>query len=134
MTQVILYGKPGCISNKRQIALLREAGHEVDVRNLLEENWTEGRLAAWFLGLPVLAWFNPTAPAIKQGLVDPTALSEEAALTAMVKDPVLIRRPLIRVNEQRVVGFEPATINALLGPVMADPQVDVESCPKEPAA
>lgn len=134
MTQVLFYGKPGCISNKRQIALLIEAGHEVDVRNLLEESWTEGRLAAWFLGMPVVNWFNPTAPAIKQGELDPASLSEEAALCAMVRDPVLIRRPLIRVSEQRVVGFEPAAINSLLGQVVPDPQDDLESCSKEPAA
>jgi hypothetical protein len=41
MAKVIFYEKPGCANNARQKALLAASGHQLDVRNLLTEPWTE---------------------------------------------------------------------------------------------
>jgi nitrogenase-associated protein len=115
MAYVIFYEKPGCINNTRQKRLLIDAGHELECHNLLTEQWQADELRSYFGGLPVEAWFNPGAPAIRQGDVVPTQVDEQRALTLMQSDPLLIRRPLIRVCERRHAGFDPVSIDAWIG-------------------
>ncbi|WP_299485651.1 hypothetical protein [Acaryochloris sp. IP29b_bin.137] len=97
MVRVDFYEKPGCAGNAKQKHLLKKAGHQVKVHNLLAESWTQGRLRPFFGDRPVAEWFNPTAPAITAGEVCPKQLSVEAALALMVKQPILIWRPLMQV-------------------------------------
>jgi nitrogenase-associated protein len=77
---VFFYEKPGCATNARQRRLLEAAGHRVVARNLLAEAWTAERLREFFQGTPVTEWFNPAAPRIKSGEVDPQELTPEHAL------------------------------------------------------
>ena len=53
MAELTFYEKPGCQGNARQKALLRSAGHQLTVRNLLTEPWTAERLQGFFGDLPV---------------------------------------------------------------------------------
>ena len=64
---------------------------------------------------PVDQWFNQASPRLKSGEIDPTALTEPAALALMLADPVLIRRPLLRVGERREAGFDQETVDAWIG-------------------
>jgi nitrogenase-associated protein len=129
MATVIFYEKPGCVNNTRQKALLAASGHEVVARNLLEARWTAPRLQRFFDGLPVRDWFNSSAPRIKSGEIDPVALSPQLALSEMVLDPLLIRRPLMQVGEQRRVGFDPEAVDAWIG-LTTQPAGDLERCPR----
>jgi len=131
MATVLFWEKPGCVNNTRQKKLLREAGHEVVEHNLLAEPWEAGRLRRFFGNLPVAAWFNGSAPAIKQGLVLPETLGEEQALAAMLNDPLLIRRPLMQVGERCEAGFDPARVDAWIGlKAQAALGQDLETCPR----
>lgn len=135
MAHVVFYEKPGCRNNGKQKAWLQASGHTLDVRNLLTEAWTAARLAAYFGDRPVAEWFNRAAPRVKAGEVDPAAMTADAALAAMVDDPLLIRRPLMRVGEARRCGFEPEVVRAWVGLTDED-KGDVETCPslqKDPA-
>ncbi|AEA83246.1 MULTISPECIES: ArsC/Spx/MgsR family protein [Pseudomonadaceae] len=114
MSCIIFYEKPGCATNRLQKELLRSAGIELEVRNLLREAWTPERLRPFFGALPVTEWFNPSAPAIKYGELDPTGLSAEQALKLMIAQPLLIRRPLIRCGMHYMVDFDLVGINAWL--------------------
>lgn len=130
MVDVIFYEKPGCINNARQKKLLKEAGHQLDERNLLTEPWTAAKLLAFFNNLPVKAWFNQSAPAIKSGEVDPDMLTAEQAIYCMLADPLLIRRPLMEVGDRKIVGFEPEQVSQLLKPGLAlDDKLEI--CPKQ---
>jgi len=131
MATVLFWEKPGCVNNTRQKKLLREAGHEVVERNLLTENWDAVRLRRFFGTLPVAAWFNGSAPAVKQGLVLPEDLSEEQALRLMVADPILIRRPLMQFGERCEAGFDPAQVHAWIGlDAQTEIPQDLETCPR----
>ena len=125
---MLFYEKPGCGNNNRQKARLRAAGHELDVRDLLSEPWTARRLRAFFRLLPVADWFNRAAPRVKSGEVRPEQLDAAAALSLMLADPLLIRRPLIEAAGQRSVGFDANVMALWLGPdhgASAD-----EACPR----
>ncbi|MDF5722591.1 MAG: nitrogenase-associated protein [Rhizonema sp. PD37] len=115
MARVIFYEKPGCQNNTKQKTLLAAAGHELETYNLLKEAWTVERLRLFFSNLPVVEWFNRTAPRIKSGEVVPEQINEETALSEMVNDPVLIRRPLIQVGDRREVGFDVEKVDAWIG-------------------
>jgi nitrogenase-associated protein len=115
VANVVFYEKPGCGGNARQKALLRQSGHELDVRDLLAAPWTGDLLRSFFGARPVAEWFNGASPRVKSGEVKPAELDAETALALMLADPLLIRRPLIEVDGRREIGFEPALIHAWIG-------------------
>jgi nitrogenase-associated protein len=134
MAIVHFYEKPGCINNTRQKQLLIRAGHLLIVHDLLQYPWADNRqrLRAFFADLPVASWFNRSAPAIKNGEIDPEMASESQALDWMVADPLLIRRPLLEAEGVRRVGFDTDSIDAWLGLTESkiNQSVDLETCPK----
>jgi nitrogenase-associated protein len=130
MVDVIFYEKPGCINNTKQKKLLLEAGHHVEVKNLLTEPWTATKLLAFFNNLPVNAWFNQSAPAVKSGEVNPDMLTAEQAVRCMLVDPLLIRRPLMEIGDNKLVGFESQQVEDLLN-IGTIKNRNLENCPKD---
>ena len=118
MATIRFFEKPGCINNTKQKKLLSLAGHEVNAQNLLTHPWTKDELLSFLGNLPLPKWFNPTAPAITRGGFVPTQQTPDSAINAMLADPLLIRRPLIEISGERLVGFDLEAINriAALGP------------------
>jgi nitrogenase-associated protein len=134
MAIVVFYEKPGCANNARQKVLLAAAGHTVLAKSLLTEKWDVQRLREFFGALPVAEWFNPSAPRVKSGEVQPDALDEVAALELMLADPLLIRRPLMEVDSQRRVGFDQDAVDRWIGLASKVPREDLEACAKGHAA
>ncbi len=130
MAHVLFYEKPGCINNTRQKVLLAAAGHTVQAKSLLTEKWTADRLRTFFGELPVAQWFNLSSPRIREGEVDYERLSEGEALRLMLADPLLIRRPLMEVDGECRVGFDPDAVHRWIGLDSPAMQADLETCPK----
>jgi nitrogenase-associated protein len=129
MAIVTFYEKPGCKGNARQKALLAAAGHTVQARSLKTETWSRARLYSFLSRLPVSEWFNRSAPAVKAGQIVPELLSVDEALSVLIANPLLIRRPLMEVGDQRLVGFDPAAVDAWIGlNGAAIPEGDIEAC------
>lgn len=129
MAEVVFYEKPGCAGNARQKKLLEEAGHRLIVRDLLSTVWTDQTLRPFFGDRPVAEWFNRSAPAVKSGAVDPDALGEDEALALLLADPLLIRRPLMRVGDRRACGFDADLVDDWIG-LTRRPAGNIEGCPK----
>lgn len=115
MADVIFYEKPGCSGNAKQKALLRASGHALEVRNLLTESWSVSSLRPYFGETPIREWFNLAAPRVKSGEIDIENITPQAALVMMILDPILIRRPLIKVGGRCEAGFDPERIGAWIG-------------------
>ena len=129
MATIDFWEKPGCGGNARQKDLLLAAGHSLIVHNLLSASWDIATLRPFFGDSPVASWFNQASPRIKSGEIEPTQLSAEQALQAMLADPLLIRRPLLQVGNQRLAGFDSAKIDAWLGlGTAALPEGKMEGC------
>ena len=77
---------------------------------------------------PVTDWFNLSAPAVKSGEVDIHSCDEARALQLMLADPLLIRRPLLQLNDIRQSGYVDGPVLHSLG-VVLDPGEDLQSCP-----
>ena len=115
MADIVFYEKPGCGNNTKQKVWLAASGHSVLAKNLLTEKWTAESLRPFFGEMPIAEWFNPAAPSVKSGEIDPTAFSAEEALAMMVEQPLLIRRPLMDVDGERRAGFDAKAVDAWIG-------------------
>ena len=130
MATVVFYEKPGCINNTKQKKLLLDAGHTVHAKNLLTTPWTSNQLKKFFSDLPVAQWFNQSAPQVKSGEVDPRRLTPNKAITMMLSNPLLIRRPLMAVDGVYRVGFDQEEVDRWIGLTKVESQQDLESCPR----
>ena len=132
MAQVIFYEKPGCINNTRQKKLLRQAGHFVIAKSLLTEPWSKKpqKLREFFADKPVVEWFNSSAPDIKKGFINPQGMNEQQAISLMQDDPLLIRRPLMQVGSEKIVGFNAQEVDQWIGLSNGQTTEDLEHCPR----
>ena len=127
------YEKPGCVTNRKQKALLTQAGIEFECQNILTTDWSPSRLAK-FLGPSGKAsqMLNPNSPRVKNG--EFANISDKATLlTAMVDDPLLIKRPLISVGDDHWAGFDLGKLSEHFGlSLVADgnnaSMSDLEAC------
>lgn len=115
MAEITFFTKIGCLAAQKQIALLQEAGHRVQVRDLLAHDWTAEELLSYLDKLPVAERFNPHATRVKSGEIDPSAYTAEQALALLLEDHLLIRRPLMEANGIRLCGFDPPKVHAWVG-------------------
>ncbi|MGE0113743.1 MAG: ArsC/Spx/MgsR family protein [Steroidobacteraceae bacterium] len=114
MSTIVFYEKPGCATNARQRRLLQAAGHQLQVRNLLTETWTAERLKTFFAERPITDWFNPAAPRIKSGAINPARLGHDEALALLVAEPLLIKRPLLEIDGKTIAGFDPQQLQTII--------------------
>ncbi|GAA0582728.1 ArsC/Spx/MgsR family protein [Caenispirillum bisanense] len=130
MAHVIFYGKPECPANAKQRRQLEAAGHTIEFRDLTVESWTAETLRPYFEGRPVSTWLNKLHPKVRTNAIDPDAQTPDKALTLMMADPDLIRRPLLQVGGQKKFGFDPVQIEAWIG---LRPRADGMTCDEKHA-
>lgn len=111
---VVFYEKPYCAANAKQKQILRESGCTLIERNLLEHGLDRESLRMFMGDKKVTEWFNPAAPAIKNGLIHPETLNEEEAMDLLMGDPILIRRPLMIIGTEKLSGFDAVKVAELL--------------------
>ena len=130
MTHLVFFEKPGCGGNARQRSALLAAGHTLERRNLLTAHWTRQTLLEFVGTLPVADWFNRAAPRVKSGEVQPEAQNVDSALALLLSEPLLIRRPLMQRTDDltRLVGFDPAAVDAWIGLGTAHASTSMEGC------
>ncbi len=121
------FEKPGCINGEKQKKILQQAGHTLTCLNILNHAWTNETLLPFVEGKEPVAMMNYTAPAIKNGSIDPATLSFEQALSLMIESPILIKRPLIRIGDLHIQGFTDKRLQDYLGDW--DGSDDVTTCP-----
>ena len=114
MKLVIFYEKPGCSANAKQKRSLQKVGCMLIVKSLLDHHMSKDELLSYLEQRDVAEWFNPNAPAVKKGEIDPESFTKEEALSLLFSDPILIRRPLISVDGYRMCGFDKKRIEEIL--------------------
>jgi len=135
--KIVFWEKPGCMGNARQRALLATTGREIEAKSLPDHKWTREELEPFLEGLEVFDWFNHGARRVKEGEVIPEGLDAEAAMKILLADPILVRRPLLQIGEERRVGFDLEWIEARIGQLPNTGRIerlrgeDLSSCPGE---
>ena len=108
------YEKTGCSGNAKQKELLKSHNISFSVKSLLDTSWSKETLSEFFKGLELVDIFNPFAPQIRDKEIDISKLSKDEAINLMIKNPILIKRPLLDINGVKICGFNIEKINELL--------------------
>jgi nitrogenase-associated protein len=124
---VVFYEKPGCAGNKKQKDLLKTYGVEFEVKSMLDTPWSVESLSSFFDGLEKDKIVNQFAPQVKNGEIIPEKLSKDELISLMIKEPILIKRPLIEVGEEKVCGFDIPKLNKLLN-LDLDSKKEIGTC------
>jgi arsenate reductase len=98
MQDIVIYHNPGCGTSRNTLALLREKGVEPKVVEYLKTGWTRPQLQDLLKAMGVSAHGilrTRGTRADELGLSDPSA-SDEALIAAMILDPILVERPIVR--------------------------------------
>lgn len=128
MARIIFYTKLGCMTAAKQLALLEQSGHDVEVRDLLDHDWSAEELISYFGEMATEAWFNVKSPRVKSGEIIPDAYEAEEALKLMLSDHLLINRPLMESGGIRMCGFTPDAVHTWIGLTEGSPDDDYFSC------
>ncbi|MGI3167542.1 arsenate reductase (glutaredoxin) [Pseudooceanicola sp. C21-150M6] len=94
---IVIHHNPACGTSRNVLDIIRKSGAEPVVIDYLTEGWTRPQLLALFAaaGLtPRTALRTTKSPAEALGLLDP-AVPDEALLDAMLREPVLVNRPIV---------------------------------------
>jgi Spx/MgsR family transcriptional regulator len=101
-----LYWRKQCSTCRNARAFLAERGADIEERDFFKQPLSEEELRSLIGDRPVddvFSWKSPSAKALglKQGEEPP-----EKLIALMLKEPRLIRRPLVVINEDVVIGFD----------------------------
>ncbi|HEY9722764.1 MAG TPA: Spx/MgsR family RNA polymerase-binding regulatory protein [Oscillatoriaceae cyanobacterium] len=114
MQRVTLYTKSGCSSCQKAKQFLMRQGVHFTERDIFKHPFSEKELRAIIAHKPLDEIFSFRSPSVKAlGLTD-KALTAEEMLSHMLREPRLIRRPLLTAGESVVVGYSEPDLTAVL--------------------
>jgi arsenate reductase len=109
---VTIYHNPRCNTSRKALALLREQGIEPEIVEYLKTPPSAAELKTILgrLKMPAAKLLRRKEAAAAG--IDPRSLSEDALIAAMVKNPIVIERPIVVSGGKAALGRPP---EALLG-------------------
>ncbi|MCH8109976.1 MAG: hypothetical protein IIB15_07590 [Chloroflexi bacterium] len=87
-------------------ASLSQKGVELEERDFFQERFSEEELRALIGDHPPADFFSWNSPSFKKLGVSRDALDDDRLIELMVGEPRLIRRPLIQVGSDLIVGTD----------------------------
>ncbi len=115
-TDVEIYHNPKCSKSRATLQLLRDRGIEPDIIEYLDvpPDRRELELLLEWLGIGVRDLMRKKEPVYKQlGLDDPD-LDDSALLEAIIKNPILMERPIVIANGKAAIGRPPEKVLEIL--------------------
>ena len=111
---VTMYHNPRCNTSRRTLALLREKGIEPEIIEYLKTPYTAGQLKGILAELKMPAKKLVRKKDAAAAGIDPEALSEEALIEAMVRNPIIVERPIVVSGRKAALGRPPEAVLAVL--------------------
>jgi arsenate reductase len=107
---VRIYHNPRCNTSRTTLALLRARGIEPEIVEYLKTPYTADglRMLLGQLKMPAKALLRKKEAAALG--VDPAKLSEEALIAAMVKNPIIVERPIVVSGGKAALGRPPEKV------------------------
>jgi arsenate reductase len=111
---VTMYHNPRCNTSRRTLALLREKGVEPEIVEYLKTPYTAAQLTRLLgqLKMPASAIVRKKEAAAAG--IDPKNLPEKALIEAMVKNPIIVERPIVVSGEKAALGRPPEAVLVVL--------------------
>jgi arsenate reductase (glutaredoxin) len=94
--------------------LRNELGVDLEERDYAKSPFDAAELKSIFAGRDPRDFLNPKSPVFKAMGLGGKSLSAAGAIALMVKEPNLIKRPIVIVGKQMVAGFDRDRLRACL--------------------
>ena len=107
---VTMYHNPRCNTSRKTLALLREKGVEPVIIEYLKTPPSAAELKKILgqLKMPAAKLLRKKEAAAAG--IDPKALSEDALIAAMVRNPIVIERPIVISRAKAALGRPPEAV------------------------
>lgn len=112
----IIYHNPRCTKSRLTLAILEEKGVDFQVIKYLEETPTAEELKALLgeLGMDARSLMRTFEAPYKDNNLGDESLSEDDLIQAMIDEPILIERPIVKTNKGTVIGRPPENVLAII--------------------
>ena len=112
----VIYHNPRCSKSRETLSLLQERGIEPVVVEYLKEPPTADQLRELLdlLGLEPRDLMRRHEPRYAELGLDAADISDDALIEAMVRNPILIERPIVVSANRAVIGRPPARVLELV--------------------
>jgi arsenate reductase len=107
---VTMYHNPRCNTSRKTLALLREKGVEPVIIEYLKTPPSAAELKKILGQLKMPAAKLVRKKEAAAAGIDPKALSEDALVAAMVKNPIIIERPIVISGAKAALGRPPEAV------------------------
>jgi arsenate reductase len=111
---VTMYHNPRCNTSRKTLALLREKGVEPVIIEYLKTPPSAPELKKILGQLKMPAAKLVRKKEAAAAGIDPKALSEDALVAAMVKNPIIIERPIVISGAKAALGRPPEAVLLVL--------------------
>src|SRR5215831_17027335 len=111
---VTMYHNPRCNASRRTLVLLREKGVEPTIVEYLKTPYTAAQLKQLLgqLKMPASKLLRKKEAAAAS--IDASKLSEDQLIAAMVKDPIIVERPIVVSGGKAALGRPPEAVLTVL--------------------
>lgn len=113
---VTIYHNPRCSKSRETLALLQDQGIKPVVIEYLQDPPDTKTLKTILgkLGIPARKLLRTKETAYLENGLDDEKLSEDRLIAAIVKDPILMERPIVLANGKAAIGRPPENILEIL--------------------
>jgi len=111
---VTIYHNPRCNTSRKTLALLREKGVEPQVIEYLKTPYTTATLKQLLgqLKMPASKLLRKKEAAAAG--IDAAKMAEDEIIAAMVKNPIIVERPIVVSGGKAALGRPPEAVLAVL--------------------
>ena len=109
---VTIYHNPRCSKSRATLELLEERGVELNIVRYLDQPPSEEelRLVLNKLGIGPRDLMRTAESVYAEKGLDNPALTEDELIEAMLKDPILIERPVVVNGDKAAIGRPPSQV------------------------
>jgi arsenate reductase-like glutaredoxin family protein len=87
---------------------------DLEEREYGKNPFTEKELREWIGSDPIEPYLNSRTPLYREKKMKQKPPSKDEAIKLMLKDPNLLKRPVIIKGKKKLTGFDEAAVKALL--------------------
>lgn len=106
MGEIVLYAKKSCTQCKKAIAFLTKKGVQYQVKDIVHEPPPRSLLEKVIKAENIYASLNQRSTTYKDNQLGKRRTTKNEAIRLMLKDPNLIKRPLIIKDNRAYQGFD----------------------------
>ncbi|KQY80510.1 arsenate reductase (glutaredoxin) [Brevundimonas sp. Root1423] len=113
---VTVFHNPACGTSRKVLGMIEAAGYQPDVVEYLQTGWTSDQLHDLFAeaGLTPRDALRENEAAVTVPALLDAAATDDAILEAMLADPVLVNRPIVRTPRGAALCRPPERVLDLL--------------------